>query len=134
MGPERSKAVDSQAQANRSTRDHWRYFAPHRAQIQGLILPDVGKVRHGGRSLCVLGAGNCNDVDLKALTEAFEEVHLVDLDAPALEAAVERQGVKESPRMKLHGGIDHEKLTYRYQGRDFRLTDVEGHVVKEILS
>ena len=30
-------------------------------------------------------------------------------------------------------GIDHEKLTYRFQGRDFRLTDVHGHVVKDIL-
>ncbi len=31
-------------------------------------------------------------------------------------------------------GIDHEKLTYRYSGRDFRLTDVSGRVVKEILA
>ena len=31
-------------------------------------------------------------------------------------------------------GIDHTKLTYRYQGRDFRLTDVHGHVVKEIVA
>ena len=31
-------------------------------------------------------------------------------------------------------GIDHEKLTYRYSGRDFRLTDVHGHVVKEIFA
>lgn len=31
-------------------------------------------------------------------------------------------------------GIDHERLTYRYQGRDFRLTDVEGRVVNEILA
>ena len=31
-------------------------------------------------------------------------------------------------------GIDHERLTYRYQGRDYRLTDVHGHVVKPILS
>jgi hypothetical protein len=30
-------------------------------------------------------------------------------------------------------GLDHEKLTYRYSGRDFRLTDVDGHVVKDIL-
>lgn len=30
-------------------------------------------------------------------------------------------------------GVNHEKLTYRFQGRDFRLTDVEGKVVKEIL-
>lgn len=31
-------------------------------------------------------------------------------------------------------GIDHERLTYRYQGRDFRLTDVSGRVVHEILA
>jgi hypothetical protein len=31
-------------------------------------------------------------------------------------------------------GIDHERLTYRYQGRDFRLTDVHGRVVREILA
>ena len=30
-------------------------------------------------------------------------------------------------------GIDHEKLTYRYAGRDFRLTDVYGQVVHDIL-
>ena len=31
-------------------------------------------------------------------------------------------------------GLDHERLTYRSQGRDFRLTDVHGHVVKELLA
>jgi hypothetical protein len=31
-------------------------------------------------------------------------------------------------------GLDHEKLTYRYSGRDFRLTDVHGRVVKEIIA
>ncbi len=31
-------------------------------------------------------------------------------------------------------GLDHTKLTFRYSGRDFRLTDVHGRVVKEILS
>ena len=31
-------------------------------------------------------------------------------------------------------GIDHKKLTYRYQGRDFRLTDVHGHVVHDIIA
>jgi hypothetical protein len=31
-------------------------------------------------------------------------------------------------------GFDHEKLTYRYAGRDFRLTDVQGHVIKDILA
>jgi hypothetical protein len=31
-------------------------------------------------------------------------------------------------------GLDHKKLTYRFQGRDFRLTDVHGEVVTDILS
>jgi hypothetical protein len=31
-------------------------------------------------------------------------------------------------------GLDHERLTYRYSGRDFRLTDVHGHVVRDILA
>ena len=31
-------------------------------------------------------------------------------------------------------GIDHERLTYKFQGRRFRLTDVHGHVVKDILA
>lgn len=31
-------------------------------------------------------------------------------------------------------GLDHERLTYRYAGRDFRLTDVAGHVVRDIFA
>jgi hypothetical protein len=31
-------------------------------------------------------------------------------------------------------GIDHEKLTFKYQGREFRLTDVHGQVVKGLLA
>ena len=31
-------------------------------------------------------------------------------------------------------GFDHTKLTYRYNGRDFRLTDVAGNVVKPLLA
>ncbi len=31
-------------------------------------------------------------------------------------------------------GLDHEKLTYRHSGRDFRLTEVHGEVVKKVLA
>ncbi len=31
-------------------------------------------------------------------------------------------------------GVDHERLTFKHQGRRFRLTDVHGHVVKDILT
>jgi uncharacterized protein (DUF1501 family) len=49
---------------------------------------------------------------------AENPVHVHDLHATALHLM----------------GMDHEKLTYRYAGRNFRLTDVEGKVVREILS
>jgi hypothetical protein len=31
-------------------------------------------------------------------------------------------------------GIEHTKLTFRFSGRDMRLTDVHGHVVKDVLA
>jgi hypothetical protein len=31
-------------------------------------------------------------------------------------------------------GVEHTRLTYRYQGRDFRLTDIHGEVVKKLLA
>ncbi|NBO90823.1 MAG: DUF1501 domain-containing protein [Planctomycetia bacterium] len=51
-------------------------------------------------------------------------------------AAVEnRMHVHDLHATMLHlMGIDHTKLTYRYGGRDFRLTDVHGRVVKEVLA
>jgi len=51
-------------------------------------------------------------------------------------------GVEEDP-VHIHDlhatilhlfGFDHEELTYRFQGRDFRLTDVHGHVVEKLLA
>jgi arylsulfatase A-like enzyme len=44
-------------------------------------------------------------------------VHIHDLNATILHAL----------------GIDHERLTYRFQGRDYRLTDVHGNMVKDLL-
>jgi hypothetical protein len=31
-------------------------------------------------------------------------------------------------------GIDHTRLTYRFSGRDMRLTDVHGHVIRDVLA
>lgn len=104
--PPASRAVQSQANANRSTQSHWNYFASHRARIQKLVLPEVGGVASETSRLCVLGAGNCNDVDLNELARAFERVHLVDIDGAALNDAMRRQGVVGSGRIHLHGGVD----------------------------
>lgn len=60
----------------------------------------------GAARLCVLGAGNCNDVDLGELTGAFAEVHLVDIDTAALGEAVKRQHVAHHRGIRLHGAVD----------------------------
>ena len=50
-------------------------------------------------------------------------------------AAVNKVTVNDIHATILHLlGIDHERLTYRYNGRDFRLTDVAGNIIKEIIS
>lgn len=91
----------AQASMNRSTRGQWEMFASHRRQLERLIVP-----AQPGRRACVLGAGNCNDLDLRWMTEVFREVHLVDLDAAALSAGVRRQRCEPSSRLQLHAPVD----------------------------
>ena len=55
-----------------------------------------------------------------------------DLGYNAVENIVEVNDLHATMLQLL--GVDHERLTYRYQGRDFRLTDVAGKVVKELLA
>ncbi len=61
--------------------------------------------------------GQTDELGYKFVEDA-QQVHVHDLHATMLYLC----------------GIDHLRLTYRYQGRDFRLTDVAGKVVKEIVS
>ncbi len=68
----------------------------------------------GGGTKPGLAYGATDDI---AATVAEKKVHVHDFHATILHLL----------------GIDHEKLTYRHAGRDFRLTDVYGTVVKDIL-
>jgi hypothetical protein len=55
-------------------------------------------------------------------------------DEVGMNAVEKRVHVHDLHATILHlMGLDHEKLTYRYSGRDFRLTDVHGQVVREII-
>ena len=61
--------------------------------------------------------------------------HYGDTDEFGFKAAVNRVSVNDLHATILHLlGMDHTKLTYRFNGRDFRLTDVAGEVVKGILA
>jgi hypothetical protein len=56
-------------------------------------------------------------------------------DELGMQAVVDRMHVHDLHATILHlMGLDHERLTYRYSGRDFRLTDVAGRVAREIVA
>jgi hypothetical protein len=62
-------------------------------------------------------------------------VHHGATDEFGYKAVENRVHVNDLHATLLHlMGIDHEKLTYRHNGRDFRLTDLGGHVIREILA
>ena len=95
--------VQIQANNNRATSGGWEVAAEHRHQVTELL--NCGPINRQGR-LCILGAGNCNNVELTTLLESFREIHLVDVDAIALERGVTSQGLRDSERVTLHGNVD----------------------------
>src|ERR1039457_5976717 len=93
-------------------------------EVSGLVKVQNGRDHnsHGFSTLLAGGGvkggttyGNTDEFGFKAVENP---VHIHDLHATALHAL----------------GMDHTKLTYRYSGRDFRLTDVAGNVVHDILA
>jgi hypothetical protein len=92
-------------------------------EVSGLVKVQNGRDHnsHGFSTLLAGGGvkggttyGNTDEFGFKAVENP---VHIHDLHATVLHAL----------------GMDHTKLTYRYSGRDFRLTDVAGNVVHDIL-
>lgn len=82
----------------RPTDDRYR---PHRERLGRLL-----RAAQRGQGLCVLGAGNCDDLDLPALVREFGEVHLVDLDGAALAEAVARLPEPTRRRITTQAGVD----------------------------
>ena len=88
------------------------------------LTPKVGRDHHNdGFSIWMAGGGVKGGhihgaTDDIGLSVAEGKVHVHDLHATIMHLL----------------GFNHETLTYRYAGRDFRLTDIEGDVVKELLA
>jgi Protein of unknown function (DUF1501) len=62
-------------------------------------------------------------------------VHFGETDEIGHKAVVDRVSINDLHATVLHLlGIDHEKLTYKFNGRNFRLTDVAGRVVEKIIA
>jgi hypothetical protein len=94
------------------------------AQVQGNNMGQAGRDHQAsGFTVWMAGGGVRGGLAYGATDEfgfqAVEKVvHVHDLHATILNLM----------------GFDHEKFTYRYAGRDFRLTDVHGHVVRDLIA
>ncbi|MEM9673204.1 MAG: DUF1501 domain-containing protein [Bacteroidota bacterium] len=97
---------------------------PMQENRNGKVMPFMGRDHHTDAfSMWMAGGGlkkgyTLGETDEIGYYAIKDRVHVHDLQATLLHLL----------------GMDHEKLTYHFQGRDFRLTDVHGHVVKKILA
>ncbi len=92
---------------------------------QGALTADNYGRDHHGRCFSMWAAGGgfkpgvtWGETDDYCYNIVKDPVHIHDLNATALRCL----------------GIDHTKLTYRFQGRDFRLTDIHGNVIEGLLA
>jgi hypothetical protein len=81
--------------------DHAERYAGHRRHLSAL-LTSVGPAPNIG----IFGAGNCCDLDPERLTALYQEIHLIDLDAEALERGRESFPRPVRDRVVLHAGIE----------------------------
>ncbi len=97
---------------------------PMRENRGGKVAPFNGRDHHSDAFTMWVAGGGVKPGIVYGETDEIgyfgikDRVHVHDLQATILNQM----------------GMDHEKLTYHFQGRDFRLTDVHGHVVKDILA
>jgi len=94
-----NKFFEEQLRYNLESRPNWERGTAHRERLTGHLTDLVGQQQ---RRLCILGAGNCNDLDLNQLSQVFSEIHLVDLDESALAHALEFQGLTGEAPLFLH--------------------------------
>jgi uncharacterized protein (DUF1501 family) len=93
-------------------------------EVSGLVKVQNGRDHNNhGFSLLLAGGGIKGGITYGATD---------DFGFKAVENPVDPNDIQATVLNQL--GLDHTKLTYRYSGRDFRLTDVGGRVIKEVLA
>jgi hypothetical protein len=123
------RAQEAEQKGNRQARDLWERFGDHRQRVTAeiLALAPAATDARGGR-LCLLGAGNANDLDLEALAARFDEVHLVDIDPSSLSRATGRQSPAVRAKLRSHAPVDLSGL-YQQLERTTRLPPPDEMVI-----
>lgn len=108
--------------AGRNSRavDNWSLYAPHRERVMRIAA--ATRVQGG---ICVLGAGDGNDIDVGRLSRDFGQVDLVDVDAAALARCAARLSEREQRRVRLHAPVDLSGLLDQLDAWGDRLPGLE---------
>ena len=98
--------LEEQRTSNLSRLPYYEAFASHRQEQTRLIRSLAAAPETTSERLCVLGAGNAYDLDLTELLTVFAEVHLVDIDADAVNGARARVPESQRHRVLTHAPVD----------------------------
>ncbi len=102
--PEPNASLEIERQRNLATAEAWTWYAEHRAKVTSLLERLAGDA--SGLSLCLLGAGNLNDVDLRRLLARYVSIDLVDWDIDAMQQGLRRQSIDTQQAISICGPID----------------------------
>jgi hypothetical protein len=85
-----------QAELNNETESNWSLYRAHRERVTQLTLSAIS--HHPYARVCILGAGNCNDLALTEVEQRAAEIWLVDIDEAALERGLARHRMLRQPQ------------------------------------
>lgn len=89
--------------------DRWLEWEGHRNEINWLVSQSLSNEGGCSRAI-ILGAGNCDDLDLHFFCDVFSHLTLADIDALSLQEGVSRLSPDLLNRIELLGSIDFTKL------------------------
>ena len=95
-----------QTRRNAEVAKHWTDVESHRNRLTKLLVDHLIDDGKHPRVLCVLGAGNCNDLDLSQLLQHYDRIDLVDLDNAAMQRGVSFQDWLGHDAVQVYGDRD----------------------------
>ncbi len=113
--------------------DRYNYWEKHRECINSIITKRVNEYNKDCGSIIILGAGNCDDVDLNFLSESFSKVFLSDYCEDNIYAGIKKQNAHLKNNITVLPGEDYTALGNCNFYNDLENSLNQGKSVKDII-